>query len=65
MADILQTQSDTYGQMKTDTEMSYDELKETLATKLTEMAETNSDGIDSMVTGVNEKSRKCRRRQQD
>lgn len=55
MADILQTQSDTYGQMKTDTETSYDELKETLATKLTEMAETNSDGIDSMVTGVNEK----------
>lgn len=55
MADILQTQSDTYGQMKTDTEMSYDELKETLATKLTEMVETNSDGIDSMVTGVNEK----------
>lgn len=55
MADILQTQSDTYGQMKTDTETSYDDLKETLATKLTEMAETNSDGIDSMVTGVNEK----------
>ncbi len=55
MADMLQTQSDAYDQMKTDTEMSYDELKETLAAKLTEMAETNSDGIDSMVTGVNEK----------
>ncbi len=55
MADMLQTQSDAYDQMKTDTEVSYDELKEMLATKLTEMAETNSDGIDSMVTGVNEK----------
>ena len=55
MADMLQTQSDAYDQMKTDTEISYDELKEMLATKLTEMAETNSDGIDSMVTGVNEK----------
>lgn len=55
MADMLQTQSDAYDQMKTDTEVSYDELKEMLATKLTEMGETNSDGIDSMVTGVNEK----------
>lgn len=55
MADMLQTQSDAYDQMKTDTEISYDELKEMLATKLTEMSETNSDGIDSMVTGVNEK----------
>lgn len=55
MADMLDIQTDTYGQMLDNTETSYDELKETLATKLTEMAETNTDGIDSMVTGVNEK----------